>query len=265
MEKPYIISVASQKGGVGKTTVAVNIATSLQYAGYKVLLVDGDTTNPSVSFHFGMEKANIGYKQLIKDNTKLRDVISVHGPSGVHVICGTLNSKPFVVSPTRMHKMINELRHSEYDYVIFDTQPGYYIKGIMKYIDETILITTPDMPSCASIVRAAGMLDEEHAKHSLIVNRVKNKRYELHTKEIGEMYEGRLIGTLPEDEIVPMSIEAHIPAILIDKKNSFSRSINDVSRYYASGNNEYNSKESYAAKGGASGVFFGFLRRLFKL
>jgi len=239
MQGPYVIRVASQKGGVGKTTIAVNLASALQSNGYRVLLLDSDTTNPSVGFHLGLEKSNIGYKQLLYSKAKLRDVISIHAATGLHVVTGTINSRPFVAGEDEIKRLIQELKKTSYNFVIVDTQPGYYTQGIAKYVDENLLVTTPDMPSCASIIRVVGMLNEEKAKHSLVINRVQNKRYELHRREIEEMYEGRIVGSLPEDDIVPISIEEHIPAYVMDYRNRFSKSIQQLSRFYSTGEELY--------------------------
>ncbi len=236
MPDPYIIRVASQKGGVGKTTISVNMACALQSNGYRTLLIDADTTNPSVGFHIGLEKSNIGYKQLLYSKAQLRDIISVHGPTGMHVVTGTINSKPFVAGEEEIRKLIQNLKKTSYNFVVVDTQPGYYTQGIAKYVDENLLVATPDMPSLASIIRVADMLNSEKARHSLIINRVRNRKYELHRREIEEMYEGRIVGSLPEDDIVPISIEEHIPAYIMDYRNRFAKSVQQLSRYYGSGN-----------------------------
>lgn len=244
MINSYIIRVASQKGGVGKTTISVNLAIALQERGYRVLLLDADSTNPSVGFHIGMEKSNIGYKQLLYSKAKLRDIISVHAPTGLHVVTGTVNSKPFIAGEGEIGRLIRGLKQANYNFVIVDTQPGYYMQGIAKYVDESLLVTTPDMPSCASIIRVTKMLDDEKAKHSLIINKVRDRKYELHTREIEEMYEGRVIGSLPEDDIVPISIEEHIPAYIMDYRNRFSKAVAQASRYYANGNEQYQERVS---------------------
>ncbi len=230
---PYIIRISSQKGGVGKTTVAVNLSVALQSMGYNVLLVDSDTSNPSVGFHLGVEKANVGYKNFVTGKANLRSTISVHAPSGVHVLPGLINARPFILTESVERIAVSAFKKTEYQFVVIDTEPGY--SGLTKYVDEALLITTPDMPSCSSILRLAREFDVMEVKHNLAINRIRNRGYEIHPKEIEEMYERRILGLLPEDEIVPVSIEEKIPAYLLDRRSKISGSIRTLARHYAVG------------------------------
>ncbi|MGC8479659.1 MAG: AAA family ATPase [Candidatus Micrarchaeia archaeon] len=228
--KPYIIRVASQKGGVGKTTIAVNMASCIQDLGYNVLLVDCDTTNPSVGLHLGLESAAIGYKQLIKGKSKLSEALIIHPPTGIKAIVGSINTKPFITTEYESRRFIDSLRKTDFDFIILDTQPGYYVAEEVGFVDETLLITTPDMPSCTSIMRSVAVLEKEKLKNSLLINRVKNKNYEINKREIEEMYPGRIVGSVPESEIVPISIAERIPAYILQRRSNFSNSI-----YYSLG------------------------------
>lgn len=222
MAKPYIARVVSQKGGVGKTTIAVNLASAVRKLGYEVLLIDADTTNPSVGFHLGMEKANIGYRSLLYGGAEVRDVVAIHAQTGLHVIPGVVSAKPFVITTQAAKRVYSRLRQSGYQFIITDTQPGYTDLEISRYVDETLIVTTPSMPSLASALRVANHLDRAKISHSLVLNRYGGKRYELSSREIEEMYEGKTRAVLPEDEIVPMSIEAHIPAVELNRRARFS-------------------------------------------
>jgi Mrp family chromosome partitioning ATPase len=53
------IAVSSQKGGAGKTAIAVNLATSLSTKGFRILLIDGDCLDPSIGFHLCLEQMNM--------------------------------------------------------------------------------------------------------------------------------------------------------------------------------------------------------------
>ncbi len=255
---PYIIRISSQKGGVGKTTIAVNLAVSLQSMGYRTLLIDADTTNPSVGFHLGMEGANVGLKDLLKKERKLKDVISLHGATGVHVICGTLNSQPFAINESNAKSIYEKIKDANYSFVVVDTEPGYTTEYIPKVYDEALLITTPEMPAVASIVRMSHAFDKLHLKHHMVINKLGKHRYELHPREIEETYGSKAVGILPEDEIVPISISEHIPAVVLSRRARFSMAVNDLAETYSAMSSEEPERE---APHGFWGRLLGIFRR----
>ena len=232
--KPYIIRVSSFKGGVGKTTIAVNLAVSLQRMGYETLLMDVDTTNPSVGIHLGMSEANIGTKELISGKATLTQATSVHGATGLHVITGTLNEPPYFAKPEWIQHGYSTIGKSNaYQFIILDSAPGFTPVQQLEFVDEALIISTPDIPSLTSAVKLEAFYNKYRIKHKMMVNRTGNKRYEVHPKEISEIYEGSVMGFLPEDEIVPKSIAAHIPAVVLDRKTLFSKALREVSDRYS--------------------------------
>lgn len=234
LRSPYIIGISSQKGGVGKTTVSVNLSVALRLLNYRVLLIDADTTNPSVGFHMGLEQANVGYRDVMHGRADLKDAIAIHSPTGLHVLPGTLNTRSFSPSSDKIDSLIDTLRKSNYDFIIFDTAPGSVELDISKYYDEALILTTPEMSACTSSMRLANRYNKMKVSHNLAVNRVRNKRYEISLDEIEEIYEKRVRGTLPEDEMVPISISQHIPTCILSPNSKFSIKIKAMAKVYAS-------------------------------
>ena len=230
---PYFIRVSSQKGGVGKTTIAVNLAVALQLKGYKTLLCDADTVNPTIAFHLGFEDANIGMKQVMLGKTTLQEARVEHAPTGLHIIPGVLGEREYVVTTQMMNNIANKIKKTDYDFVIVDTSPGYSVEKMENYYNEALLISTPDMSSIANAIRLASWFDKAHLKHNLVINKVMNRRYELHHKEMEQMYENRIISTFQYDEYVMLSTAESIPACLYKKEAKFSRAINDLADMYA--------------------------------
>jgi MinD-like ATPase involved in chromosome partitioning or flagellar assembly len=235
METPFIIRVCSQKGGVGKTTIAVNLACALRMMGYGTLLVDADTTNPSVGFHLGMENANIGTWHFAHGKAKLKDTVHIHAPTGLHVMPGVVSAKAFLQTPEMVRRTGRQFKESPYQFIILDTQPGYLPNEAATHPDEALIVTVPSMPSCASMLRLASVFDKNAVKHGLTINRAHSKRYDLGVSEITESYSGKLIGVLPEDETVPISIAEHIPCVILNRRAKFSKAIMRLAQCYASG------------------------------
>ena len=262
MGKPYILRVSSQKGGVGKTVIATNLAAAIRALGFKVLIIDTDFTNPSVGVYLGLEDVNLGFREVVTGKVEPLRAIIPHYATGLSVIPGVITSKQFQPTKGQIDTTIRKLQNLNFDFVIVDTEPGYIIPQEFRMYDEAIIITTPEMSSCMSAVKLAHIYDREKLKHSLVVNRVKNKRYEISIEEIEEIYENRVEGILPEDETVPMSIAQHVPAYTMNRNSNFSKKIREVARVY-SGRADVDEIEERdkPEKWG----FFAFLSRIFHL
>lgn len=122
-----IISFVSQKGGVGKTTSAVNLATAFAFGGYSVLLVDLDPQS-SVKFSMGIKKRiSLGTKELFLElDTPLEDLIQQTEQDNLSFIFSNIDSirsekKVFnlatdeTVLQTRLQPVLNN-----YDFIILD-------------------------------------------------------------------------------------------------------------------------------------------------
>lgn len=231
---PYAIRVSSQKGGVGKTTIAVNLATALKLLNYKVLLVDADHTNPSIGFHMGFDQVNEGFMDVLNKKVSAKSVIITHAPTGLHVLPGKIGATAKIPTSNGMKDILLALKKESYDFIIFDTAPGFFPEpaSYMRSYNEAIIVTTPDMSSCTSAIRLASRYDKVGVKHSLIVNRIKNKGFEVTLREIEESYNGVMTGTIPDDDIVPLSISERIPAYLVSPNSRFSKQISKATRRY---------------------------------
>ena len=225
MSDTRVIGVVSPKGGVGKTAIAVNLSVILRLKGYRVLTVDGDTSNPSIGLQLGMENANTSFRELATKNGRLDNLVAIHVTTGLHVILGTLRSKPFVLTKTEVKGLAAKLKECPYDFVIIDTPPGFYNPEMMGLFDEAILIATPDTPAVTGILRFNRILKGLKKERYIVLNRVKGRKYELQPDEIEDASEAKVMATIPDDDIVSESLAEKIPACMISKTSDFSKAV----------------------------------------
>jgi ATP-binding protein involved in chromosome partitioning len=157
-----ILAVASGKGGVGKTTVSVNLAISLAKTGAKVGLLDADVYGPSVPLMFGLKDA----PQVV--NNKIDPVIS----EGVKIISmgffyeqsqqAGIYRGPIVSGIVK--QFLTDVNWGELDYLIIDLPPGTGDAPLTLAqtipITGIIIVTTPQDVAMNVAVKAIGMFNK---------------------------------------------------------------------------------------------------------
>lgn len=163
-----IIAVSSGKGGVGKSTVAANLAMSLKNAGFKVGLLDADIFGPSIPKMFGIEDA----KPMATQNEDGKYIIEPIEQYGIKIL-----SIGFFVAPedaiiwrggmasNAVKQLINDANWGELDYFVVDLPPGtsdihLTMVQTVKFTG-AIVVSTPQKVALADAVKGIQMFEND--------------------------------------------------------------------------------------------------------
>src|ERR1700731_2394145 len=117
-----IIAVGSGKGGVGKTTLAVNLATAMVKLGFRVGLIDADIYGPNVPLMMG-----IGQQPRVLENNRIEPLVA-HGVKLISVGFISPGDKPMVMRGPMLHQIIRQflqqVQWGELDFLLVDLPPG---------------------------------------------------------------------------------------------------------------------------------------------
>lgn len=171
-----LVAVASGKGGVGKTTVAVNLALALKAMGAKVGLLDGDVYGPNVPLMFGTTEQ----PKAIDEKT----IIPIEAYGVRMISMGLLNpgDKPLVWRGPMLHSVIQQflrsVRWGELDYLLVDLPPGTgdvqlsLIQSVA--VSGAVVVTTPSVVALADVRKAVEMFRQVNVE---ILGIVENMSY----------------------------------------------------------------------------------------
>ncbi len=153
-----VIAVGAGKGGVGKTTVAVNLALALAKRGSRVAMIDGDVYGPNVPIMLGVQT------QLITDGEKILPA-EKYGIQVVSMGFLTQDDAPIIWRGPMLHGVVQqffrEVRWEDVDYLVIDLPPG--TGDVVLSLSQTvpvagaIVVTTPQVVSLADTRRALRM------------------------------------------------------------------------------------------------------------
>ena len=171
-----IIAVGSGKGGVGKTTLAVNLAVALSSLGHKVGLLDADVYGPNVPLMLGLN----GQPKMVGENRI--EPLEAYGLKVISV--GFLNpgDKPLIWRGPMLHSIIKQFLGSvewgQLDYLVVDLPPG--TGDVALSLIQTVPLTgaiVVSTPSDVSLQDARKAIEMFHQMKVDVVGMVENMSY----------------------------------------------------------------------------------------
>ena len=238
----HVIAVASGKGGVGKSTVAVNLAVALAQMGAKVGLMDADIYGPSLPLMMGVDK-----KPLLKDTPD--------GPKMVPVAChGVLMiSLGFLLDPDKaviwrgpmvagtVRQLLADVMWGEQDYLIVDLPPGTGDAPLTLAqqvpISGVVVVMTPQTVAQEIANKAIQMfrtVGQGQGRAIPILGVVENMSGGVFGSGGGETAATRLnvpfLGRVPLDPTICGAGDAGVPAILVAPDSEQAHSFRDIAR-----------------------------------
>jgi pilus assembly protein CpaE len=229
-----IITIYSPKGGVGKTSVAVNLAMSLLSNNQKVLLVDGclqfgDTT---IFINEPVKNSVVDLTPRVDDLDidVVNEALTNHSTSDLQILAAPARPEmAFNVDPEQFTKLMGFLRN-HYKYIIIDTNSYLtdVVQSCLDMSDIIILITSQDISSIKSCNSFLSLMDASGiSRHSILFTLNQYDRRNAITPErVGESLKQEVIVTIPfEERVVSSSINRGIPFIMENKNLLVSKAI----------------------------------------
>ncbi|RXK51858.1 MinD/ParA family ATP-binding protein [Halorientalis pallida] len=193
-----VYTVAGGKGGVGKTTTAVNTAIALQDAGRRTVVVDADLGMTNLSELLGLEHEP-RLHDVLAGEAELGDAIA-EGPSGLSVLAGRGTLESFAeADPSNLRPVLRALQRS-YEAVIVDTGAGLSHETLVPagMSDGIVLVTTPDEVSLTDARKVGELAD--HVDGSIVGAVLTKVRDDIDVSAVGEELGEEILGVVPQDD-----------------------------------------------------------------
>jgi len=240
-ERGQIITVASAKGGSGKTVTATNLSLLLnRIADSKVVLVDADLQFGDVCLLLQLEPrftmVNAAHELHQLDGEMLDSLLTEH-PSGLKVLAAPLEPA-FAddITTAGLMQMLDVLQES-YDYIVVDTASmlDELILSLIEKADHVLMVVDMDLPSVKNAklaLETLRLLKFSTTNVRLVLNR-SNSKAKLETKEIEGALKMELSAAIPSDAAVPNSVNEGRPVVETDPKSKVAKGFESVAMLVA--------------------------------
>ncbi|HET7607944.1 MAG TPA: iron-sulfur cluster carrier protein ApbC [Gammaproteobacteria bacterium] len=237
-----LIAVASGKGGVGKSTVAVNFALALKAEGAKVGLLDADIYGPSQPRMLGL----VGRRPETRDG-KLLEPLVAHGIEAMSIGFLVDEQQPMAwrgpMVTSALNQLLTQTRWGDLDYLIVDMPPG---TGDIQLtlaqrvpVSGAVIVTTPQDIALADARKGLEMFQKVHVPVLGVVENMSlhicsRCGHEEHIfgehggRNLAEQYGVPLLGALPLDRRIREETDQGKPTVAADPKSPLARAFTEA-------------------------------------
>lgn len=218
MSRGRVIGLISGKGGVGKTSMSVNIAVGLKQIGKDVTVVDADFSASNLGVHLGRYDHPVKIQDVLHGDAEPSSAIFRH-PTGIKAIASS-NEIHQVEPDTTLLRDILEEAAQESHYVLVDCPPGLNttVESVMDSCDELLIVT---MPTQTAGINAAQIIEKAKQRHQPVLGTIINKiedspEKELVEREVEMMTESDTVAKVPYDSKMKESLFQNTPLLTYD-------------------------------------------------
>ncbi len=231
-----VLSFVSIKGGVGKSTLAIETAAALaNNFNKKVLLVDANFSAPNVDLYLDLTSEVTLHDALL--GVGLHNAI--YEAHGFDVVLASQNYDE-EIDVFRLKKVLEKMK-DRYDYIILDSSPHHSeLLPVIIASDNVFIVTTPDHVTLTTSLKAAVLANKNNTVISgIIINRVRSPRHEESLKDVEKLMGMPVLAKIKEDKKILRAVNNRTPLILYNCKSSAAKELIRFSAFLA----EENEKE----------------------
>lgn len=234
-----VLTVASGKGGVGKTSISLNLSLALADAGHRVCLFDADLGLANVNILTGLYPDN-GLAQVLDGSHSIKDIM-IREYNGIDLIPGSSGVEKLAdLTSEQAARLIDAfLELSAYDYFILDTSAGIssQVLSFCRASQEMILAVTPEPTSLTDAYSLLKVLSREASmpRIRVVVNQVQTadeakKAYAKLKKTAWKFLSVKVtpLGIVARDPNVPIAVVSQIPFLKMFPDTQAARCIRSI-------------------------------------
>ena len=225
-----VIVITSGKGGVGKTTSAINLGAAINYFGKDVLIIDGNLSTPNIGIHLNSPEVPVNLNHVLLKKADVFEAVYEH-ESGIKIMPSSLSIKELKkIKPEKIKDFKEDFKKVS-DYVIVDSVAGLGNEAlsVMEMADELIIITNPEVPAITDALKAIKVAEQmKKPVLGVIMTRVKQNDIEMQPDTVKDMLEIPILGMIPEDINVQKSLSLKDAVIHTHPKSKASRAYKEI-------------------------------------
>ncbi len=233
-----VITITSGKGGVGKTTTTANLGTALAMQGKKVAVVDSDIGLRNLDAVLGLENRIVyDLVDVVEGQCRLRQaLIKDKRLPELYLLPAAQTRDKNAINSIQMEQLCQQLRQ-EFDFVLIDSPAGIEqgFRNAIVGADEIIIVANPEMASVRDADRIIGLVEAAgKPEPRLILNRLRPEMVKrgdmMDVADVLEVLGIDLVGIVPEDELIIVSINKGEPIVYEKRSRAGSAYINAAQR-----------------------------------
>ncbi len=225
-----VIVITSGKGGVGKTTTAINLGAAMNYFGKDILIIDGNLTTPNVGIHLNSPEVPVNLNHVLLGKADPFEAVYEH-ESGIKIMPSSLSINELKkIRPEKIKDFKEDFKKVS-EYVIVDSAAGLGEEALSIFgvADELIIVTNPEMPAITDALKTIKIAEQmKKPVMGVIVTRVKRNDIEMGSEIVKEMLEVPILGMIPEDTSVSKSLSMKDAVVHTSPKSNAARAYKEI-------------------------------------